>query len=156
MMTTPVIRPATADDLEQIVGLLAQLSLDVPREDLGPPLPDTYGRTLEAILADPRQHLLVSNLDGRLVATAVLVVVTNLSYRARPYGIIENIVVDAGMRGRGVGEAIVRRAVDLAREAGCYKVSLTTYLQRVDSHRFYARLGFKQTHLGFRIDFEHP
>ena len=154
-MTTPKIRKAVAEDLPQIVALLAQLSIDEPLEDTGPPLPEAYGHALGEILADPRQHLLVSELDGRVIGTAVLVLVTNLSHRARPYGIIENIVVDAAARGQGVGEAIVLRAVELARAAGCYKVSLTSNISRIDSHRFYARLGFKQTHLGFRIDFNH-
>lgn len=150
-----LIRSATRDDLKPLIALLAQLSLDAPREDLGPPLPDAYARTLDIILDDPRQTLLVAEVDGRLAGTAVLVIVSNLSYRARPYAIIENIVVDAASRGRGIGEAIVQRAIGVARDAGCYKVSLTTNLRRVESHRFYERLGFKQTHLGFRIDFDH-
>ena len=152
----PLIRRATSEDLEQIVALLAQLSMDYPREELGPPLPEAYRRAFDLILADPRQHLLVSEQDGRLVATAVLVVTTNLSYGARPYGIIENIVVDESVRGQGIGGAIVRKAIELAREAGCYKVSLTSNVRRVESHHFYESLGFRQTHLGFRIDFDHP
>jgi GNAT superfamily N-acetyltransferase len=146
------IRTAKLPDLPQIVTLLAQLSTDEPREDLGPPLPEAYGIALDTVLADPKQTLLVAESDGRLVGTACVIVVPNLSYRARPYAIVENVVVDAEARGQRWGEQLMLRAIELARESGCYKVSLTSNKSRLDSHRFYERLGFEASHVGFRYD----
>jgi GNAT superfamily N-acetyltransferase len=65
---------------------------------------------------------------------------------------VEDVVVDAAMAGRGYGEALMQRAIELARAAGCYKLVLTSNKARTDAHRFYRRLGFKATHEGFRID----
>jgi ribosomal protein S18 acetylase RimI-like enzyme len=57
--------------------------------------------------------------------------------------IIEDVVVDESMRRKGIGEALVRRAVDLAREAGASGVSLTSNPQREAANRLYQSLGFE-------------
>lgn len=146
------VRDATEADLPRIVELLAQLSLDEQREELGPPLPESYRAALREIADDSRQRLVVVEADGRIVGTAALIVVPNLSHQGRPYATIENIVVDEAERGAGYGELLLRFALDEARRAGCYKLALTSNKQRRDAHRFYGRLGFRATHEGFRID----
>jgi N-acetylglutamate synthase-like GNAT family acetyltransferase len=147
------IRRATADDLPRIVEMLQQLSLDVLREDPGPPLPEAYQRAFEEVAADSRQQVLVAEAEGRVVATLTLVIVPNLSYRARSWAIVENIVVDEGERDKRYGESLMRHAVEEARQAGCYRVSLTCNKGRADARRFYERLGFVATHEGYRITF---
>lgn len=143
------IRQATRDDLQRIVELLGQLSLETDRED---PAHD-YGPAFEAIEADPRQTLLVYEApELGVVGTLVLIVVPNLSYRGRPWGVIENVVVDSAARGTRVGEQLVMHAIELAREAGCYRVGLTSNKLRTDSHRFYERLGFVKSHEGFKYE----
>jgi ribosomal protein S18 acetylase RimI-like enzyme len=57
--------------------------------------------------------------------------------------IIEDVVVDEKMRRRGIGEALVRRAIDLAREAGANGVSLTSNPQREAANRLYQSMGFE-------------
>jgi GNAT superfamily N-acetyltransferase len=152
MGATPIIRDATEADLPRLVDLLAELSLDEPREELATPLPDSYRTAFEEIEADPRQRLLVLDDNGRLIGSLVLVIVPNLSHQGAPYAFVENVIVDATERGAGHGALLMRRAVELAREAGCYKLTLTSNKQRGDAHRFYTRLGFRPTHEGFRID----
>jgi GNAT superfamily N-acetyltransferase len=83
---------------------------------------------------------------------ACYIQVPNLSHVGRPYALVEDVVVDAAMRGQGYGEALMQRAIELARAGGCYKLALTSNKARADAHRFYQRLGFKATHEGFRID----
>ena len=146
------VRHATEADLPRIVELLAQLSLDEPREELGPPLPEAYRHAFQQVQADPNQRLLVAEAGGRVVGTTSLVIVPNLSHRGRPYAIVENVVVDAAERGAGHGELLLRHAVEEARRAGCYKLSLTSNKRRTDAHRFYGRLGFQATHEGFRVE----
>lgn len=105
------------------------------------------------MLADPRQKLVVAERDGRIIASAVSVLVPNVTHDGRPYAILENVVVDAAERGRGVGEALVRHLAEEARQEGCYKVALTSNKRRAGAHRFYTRIGFIATHEGFRIEF---
>ena len=152
-MAEATVRDATEADLPRIVELLAQLALDGrAREASDSALTETYRRAFQSVAADPRQRLLVVEARGRLIGTATLIIIPNLSYRGRPYGIVENIVVDAAERGLGYGELLLRTAIDEARQAGCYKLSLTSNKRRKDAHRFYERVGFKATHEGYRAD----
>ena len=149
----PRIRDAHEEDLPRIVELLAQLPLDAPRERLGKPLPASYLAAFAEIVADQRQRLLVVEAQARIVGSAVLIIVPNLSHQGRPYAIIENIVIDTEARSAGYGEKLVRYAIEEARKAGCYKLSLTSNKRRPDAHRFYERLGFQATHEGYRVEF---
>ena len=152
-MAEATVRDATETDLPRIVELLAQLALDGrPREASDLALPETYRQAFQSVAADSRQRLLVVETRRRLIGTATLVIIPNLSYRGRPYGIVENIVVDAAERGLGYGELLLHTAIDEARRAGCYKLSLTSNKRRRDAHRVYERVGFKATHEGYRLD----
>lgn len=146
------IRAAQEGDLPDVVALLAQLApSDAGRKEAGGSLPEEYARAFRRMM-DAGQRLLIAARDGRAVATLVLVIVPNLSHRGRPYAIIENVVVDEGARSQGIGGALVRHAIDEARGAGCFKVSLTSNKRRPAAHRFYERLGFVRTHEAFRLD----
>jgi GNAT superfamily N-acetyltransferase len=114
-------------------------------------LPDVYGQALQR-MQDAGQRLFVLEQDGRILGTLVLVIVPNLSHNTAPYAIIENVIVESALRSQGHGAQLIRHAVEEARRAGCYKVSLTSSKRRPDAHRFYERLGFTATHEGFRID----
>ena len=59
------------------------------------------------------------------------------------HSIIEDLVVDKKMRRRGIGEALVRNAIELAREAGADGVSLTSNSQREEANQLYQSLGFE-------------
>ncbi len=60
--------------------------------------------------------------------------------------------VAAGLRGQGIGAALMRDAEDQARAAGCGLLQLTTNKARPDAHRFYERLGFTPSHIGYKRD----
>jgi GNAT superfamily N-acetyltransferase len=142
-MTT--IRDATVDDLPELVRLLGQLN-ETPR-----PLSEQHRKAFADVAADPRQRLLVIEDEGALFGSATMVIVPNVGHGGRPYAIVENVVVDEAMRGRGIGEQLMHYIVDRAREAGCYKVALTSRKFRTDAHRFYERLGFVASSEGFRF-----
>ncbi len=148
------VRLASEADLPRVVELLAQLSPDDPdREDTSSPLPYGYHLMFRE-MGQGRQQLLVAELRKKIVGTLVLIIVPNLSHKGTPFAIIENVVVDQRHRGKGIGEALITRAIKEARGAGCYKVSLTSNKFRKEAHRFYERLGFGRTHEAFRINFE--
>jgi len=152
-MPKPTIREATEVDLPQVVELLAQLAPDIAdREDLSSPLPYEYHLMLRRILETAGQHVFVLVERKRIVGSLALAITPNLSHKASPWAIIENMVVDEKSRSKGYGEMLIRHAIEQARKAGCYRVSLTSNKRRTDAHRFYDRMGFQRTHEAFRMD----
>ena len=89
---------------------------------------------------------------GAVVGTFALIVMDNLALGGAPAGVVENVVVDEARRGRGIGAAMMRFAMDRCVEAGCYKLVLSSNVRREDAHRFYEGLGFAQHGLSFRVE----
>ena len=96
---------------------------------------------LESIVAAPSTILYVARSDDGIVGTLTLVVFRSLT-GARCW--IEDVVVDEGARGRGVGEALVEAALDGARRASARTVDLTSNPSREGANRLYQRCGFVQ------------
>ncbi len=130
------IREAQAADLSALLQLYADL------HDEEPPEAGAAQAAWTAILADPGHHLLLGCMDGRAVCSCVLVVVPNLTHGARPYGLIENVVTCSEARGRGYATSLLRRAAELAKDAGCYKVMLLTGRKDEATLAFYRKAGF--------------
>lgn len=144
------IRRATADDVPAIVAMLADDVLGATREspdDLTP-----YLAAFAVIDADPHQKLVVAERDGRPVGTLQLTIIPGLSRRAATRASIEAVRVASDERGGGLGNRLLNWAVDEARRSGCVLVQLTTDKTRTDAHRFYEKLGFEATHLGFKMN----
>jgi GNAT superfamily N-acetyltransferase len=144
-----IIRRATAEDVPAIVAMLADDELGAQRES--PDDPEPYLRAFAAIDASPHEVLAVAELDGEVVGTLQLTVLRGLSRRGASRAQIEAVRVAAPRRGQGLGEKLVRWAVDEARARGCAVVQFTSDKSRVDAHRFYLRLGFAQSHEGFKL-----
>ncbi len=147
------VRAAVEADLPRVLELLDQIddSMYPRRDDAGQAARLSVFRR---IAADPLQRLLVAeaDADGRIVGTVHLVVIPHLSRTCKPSGLLESMVVDEAYRRKGVGAALLREAERLAREAGCYKLALSSNLARRGAHRFYSRLGWKRTHYGFSLE----
>jgi GNAT superfamily N-acetyltransferase len=95
--------------------------------------------------------VLVAELGGEVVAVCQLLVFRHLQTRGGLCAEIESVHVHPEQRGQGIGTSLVREAVARARACGCYRVQLTSNMARPDAHRFYARLGFRPSHVGFKL-----
>ena len=85
--------------------------------------------------------LLIARDDGRIVGSLTLVVFPI------PTGVrawIEDVVVDSSVRGKGVGEALNREALRIARDKGAVTVDLTSRPSREAANRLYQRIGFEK------------
>ncbi|MFF1717861.1 GNAT family N-acetyltransferase [Streptomyces sviceus] len=143
------IRPATTDDVSAIVDMLADDPLGAQREspdDLAP-----YLAALERLSADPNQHLVVATRRDRVVGTLQLTVVPGLSRRGATRSIIEGVRIHADERGSGLGSRLIEWAIEESRRQNCQLVQLTSDNTRTDAHRFYERLGFTASHVGFKL-----
>ncbi|MER5582717.1 GNAT family N-acetyltransferase [Streptomyces asoensis] len=143
------IRAAVPDDIPAVVAMLADDPLGAQREspdDLGP-----YLAALERLSADPNQRLVVAVREGRVVGTLQLTIVPGLSRRGSTRSIIEGVRVHADERGSGLGTRFIEWALEESRRENCQLVQLTSDTARTDAHRFYERLGFVASHVGFKL-----
>lgn len=144
-------RTALMTDLPAIIALLADDQLGAAREELRDPLPQSYRDAFNAITTDPRQTLIVGEDAGIIVACLQLTFIPGLSHKGAWRAQIESVRVSAARRGHGIGDALMRYALDLARRQGCRTAQLTTDKTRNDAHRFYSRLGFVASHEGMKL-----
>ena len=143
------MRKARREDIPAIVGMLADDHLGTRREspdDLTP-----YETAFAIIDADPHQYLAICEVDGRVAGTMQLTILPGLSHKGMTRLLIEGVRVHRDARSGGIGSRMVTWAIAHAREQGCGVVQLTTDKSRSDAHRFYERLGFEATHLGFKM-----
>jgi GNAT superfamily N-acetyltransferase len=143
-----LVREARPDDLGAVVGLQRE---DVIREVTEDDVPvAAYRAAFDEITADAHQLLLVGELDGEVVATAQVTWVRRLTYVGGEMGVVESVRVRSDLRGRRLGEQLMRHVLDLARQRGAVRVELTTNAQRDAARRFYERLGFTASHVGMK------
>ncbi|MCW3477506.1 GNAT family N-acetyltransferase [Rhodovastum sp. RN2-1] len=150
-MAALAFRRARRDDLEAIVGLLANDPLGSTREDIGPAMNPRYGEAFAAIDRDPNQLLVVAESAGAVIGCLQLSFIPGLSRLGMWRGQIEGVRVAGDRRGEGVGRALFAWAIDACRRRGCGLVQLTTDKSRPDAHRFYEALGFRASHEGYKL-----
>jgi GNAT superfamily N-acetyltransferase len=142
-----LLREARREDVPEIVALLADDVLGAGREG---PADAAYFAAFDQIEADPRSHLLVAEVDGRVVGTLQLTTLPGLSRHGLLRGQIEAVRVAAGQRGQRLGRLMIEWAIEAARTQGCGLVQLTSDKQRPDAIRFYESLGFTASHEGLK------
>ncbi|WP_405490900.1 GNAT family N-acetyltransferase [Streptomyces sp. NBC_00096] len=144
-----LIRPAVEGDLPAIVAMLADDPLGAARESTDDLTP--YTVALKRLTDDPHQHVVVAEREGRVVGTLQLTIVHGLSRKGATRSIIEGVRVHADERGSGLGTQFIEWAIEKSRTENCRLVQLTSDATRTDAHRFYERLGFTASHVGFKL-----
>ncbi|MFE4822149.1 GNAT family N-acetyltransferase [Streptomyces sp. NPDC056704] len=138
-----VLRHADAQVAEDVNRLISQLGKESP--------PHTVAH-LERLIASEASTVLTARAGTRIIGMLTLVLTI------LPTGVVarlEDVVVDDAHRGRGIGPALVRAALDEATRHGAHQVDLTSRPSRVSAHRLYEKTGFirRQTHVfRYRID----
>lgn len=146
------IRRAIRDDVPAIVCLFADDAVGGHGDSDDPRALPHYFAAFDAIEASGNQTLFVVASDsGRIVGTFETTLLRGMAGRGAASVRIGGVQVAADARGRGIGEAMMRFALDEARRLGAAGVQLTSNMARADAHRFYARLGFAHSHAGFTL-----
>ena len=149
-----VFREAMHADLPAILALLGDDPLGKHRELALPEraeIPAGYKAAFEAIAADPRNQLHVADVGGEVVGCFQLTFTPGLTYQGGERATIEGVRVSQGMRGRGIGRAMMQYAIALAKARPCVLVQLTTDKRRAEAHEFYRALGFTASHEGMKL-----
>lgn len=151
--TSVTLRSAADDDLDALMALLADDPISAARGDVADQADrSTYAAALRSIVDDPANALLVcTDGDGRLVGTMQLTRIPGMARRGSTRLLIEAVRVRSDLRSSGIGSAMMRWVTEVAAPAlGTPLVQLTSDAERVDAHRFYERLGFTGSHIGFK------
>jgi GNAT superfamily N-acetyltransferase len=100
----------------------------------------------------PDYHVYVAEASGAIVGTISILIAEALGSRCRPFAVVEDVVVDEACRRAGIGRAMMKFAMDRARQAGCYKLMLSTNVTRLEAHQFYESLGFAKHGYSYSVD----
>jgi GNAT superfamily N-acetyltransferase len=146
------IRRAREADLPRVVDLIHGGALNPSNELPGEPLHAGYVDAWRDIESNPRAELMVAEHNGRVVGTLLFMVLPHIANRGGRLAQVESVHVDAALRSHGIGEQMIAWSVDRARALGCFRLQLTSDKRRDAAHRFYRRLGFAQSHEGFKLD----
>lgn len=143
----PFFRPATSEDVPAVVVLLSDDVLGRTRET-----GDTtkYAAAFAAMQSEGQNHIIVAEAGGDIVACYQITFISGLSLSAARRAQIEGVRVAASHRGQGLGKVLIDDAEARARAAGCALMQFTTNKSRDDAHRFYDRMGFTPSHIGYK------
>ena len=142
------ILEAKEEDLPSILTLYGQADMDA-----GKVLSlDKAKEIFAGISSYPNYKVYIALLDGKAVGTFELLIMDNLAHMGTPSGVVEDVVVSKEYQGKGIGKQMMKFAVDRCREAGCYKVALSSNLKREKAHAFYESLRFKRHGYSFIIE----
>ena len=135
-----MIREIRENELDALLNLYLHL-----HETAVPEMCEHLTNTWSTILHDKNHHIIVCEIDGRIVSSCVCVIIPNLTRGVRPYAFVENVVTHADYRGNGYATSCLSFAREIAARENCYKIMLLTGSKEEKTLRFYERAGFNST-----------
>jgi ribosomal protein S18 acetylase RimI-like enzyme len=136
-MGAPIEVSVATEATDELATALARLIPQLSSTAVPPNLD-----VLSAIIRQPSNIVLLArdhSNGGRIVGTLTLVIF-RIPTALRAW--IEDVVVDASARGRGVGEALTKEAIRIAQSRGAATIDLTSRRSREAAHRLYEKVGF--------------
>jgi ribosomal protein S18 acetylase RimI-like enzyme len=146
-------REATEEDLPAIVGLLNDDELGQMRNPLFAAEAEAYRAAFAEMATDPNNRVIVALNGTEIVGCYQLTFIRGLSFTGGLRAQIESVRIASHLRGKGLGEAMMRDAIARAHKRSCILVQLTTDVRRAHTRRFYERLGFTASHHGMKLKF---
>ena len=143
-----LIREAHEQDVARILELYREAGIEAETGFT----PQEARVHMALFLRYPSFRVFVAEVQGEVVGTYELLIMDNLAKRGRRSGVVEDIAVSPRLQGRGMGRAMMLHAQEQCRQAGCYKLVLSSGLKRTGAHDFYDATGFKKHGYSFRVD----
>ena len=135
-----MVREVQEKDLNGLLELYLHL-----HEESVPELTEHLSKTWQTILTDENHHIIVKEIDGKLVSSCVCVIIPNLTRGIRPYAFVENVVTHGDYRGKGYATECLNYAKALAEKANCYKMMLLTGSKKESTLKFYEQAGYNSS-----------
>lgn len=134
-----MIREVTSGDLDGLMRLYTQLHSN--------PIPEKSAELMElwqSIVKDKNHHIIVAEVNGKLISSCVCVVIPNLTHNQRPYALIENVITDKQYRKQGLATQCLNYAKQVAIRENCYKLMLLTGSKQEHTLHFYEQAGYNR------------
>ncbi len=135
-----MVREIFENELEQLLQLYLYL-----HEKSVPEMTENLKNTWNTIIQDNNHHIIVNEVDGKIVASCVCVIIPNLTRNIRPYAFIENVVTHADHRGKGYATECLNYAKEIAEKTNCYKMMLLTGSKEEKILNFYSNAGYNSS-----------
>jgi len=132
-----MVREAVKEDLDELLNLYLFLhEKNIPENS------EHLENTWKTIIEDVNHHIVVKEINGKIVLSCVCIIVPNLTRNIRPYALIENVVTNEGYRGKGYATECLNYAKETAIKNNCYKMMLLTGTKSENILAFYKSAGY--------------
>ena len=132
-----MVREAVKEDLDELLNLYLFLhEKNIPENS------EHLENTWKTIIEDINHHIVVKEINGKIVSSCVCVIVPNLTRNIRPYALIENVVTNKEYRGKGYATECLNYAKEIAIKNNCYKMMLLTGSKDESTLNFYKNAGY--------------
>ena len=132
-----MVREAVKEDLDELLNLYLFLhEKNIPENS------EHLENTWKTIIEDINHHIVVKEINGKIVSSCVCVIVPNLTRNIRPYALIENVVTNEGYRRKGYATECLNYAKEIAIKNNCYKMMLLTGTKNENTLAFYKSAGY--------------
>ena len=135
-----MVREIDENELDELLNLYLYL-----HEKSVPEMTDHLKNTWETIINDKNHHIIVNEVDTKIVSSCVCVIIPNLTRNVRPYAFIENVVTLDVYRGKGYATECLNYAKKIAEKANCYKMMLLTGSKENATLKFYSNAGYNSS-----------
>lgn len=135
-----MVREVRKEDLNALLELYLFL-----HEDSIPEMNDHLADVWNMIIEDSNHHLIVNEIEGKLVSSCVCVIIPNLTRSVRPYAFVENVVTHGDYRGKGYATECLNYAKRIAEKENCYKMMLLTGSKKPETLKFYENAGYNSS-----------
>lgn len=134
-----MIREINENDYDGLMKLYMQL-----HDNPFPPKDETMQNLWNRILNDKDHHIIVAEIDGKIVSSCVCVIIPNLTHGQQPYAFVENVITDENYRRQGLATKCLDYAKELAVKENCYKLMLLTGSKSESTLKFYEQAGYNR------------
>ncbi len=132
-----MVREINENELNEILALYTHLhEIDIPE------MTEQLKNIWDQIIEDKNHHIIVNEVDGKIVSSCVCIIIPNLTRNLRPYAFVENVVTHSAFRRNGYATECLNYAISIAERENCYKIMLMTGAKDDETLSFYRKAGF--------------
>lgn len=132
-----MVREINENEMNELLELYLHL-----HEDSVPETSEHLNKTWNCVIQDKNHHIIVKEIEGKIVASCVCVIIPNLTRNVRPYALVENVVSHEKYRGKGYATECLNYAKKIAIDNNCYKMMLLTGSKEEKTLKFYENAGY--------------